>query len=76
MIVNLVINKILSLTKFMNFYSCFDKTGKVIARCQTMQDIEVLKKMGRPIVEVKEMKNEESVVCSLTGSPSDYNMDY
>ena len=29
-----------------------------------MQDIEVLKKMGRPIVEVKEMKNEESVVCS------------
>ena len=40
------------------------------------EDIEVLKKMGRPIVEVKEMKNEESVVCSLTGSPSDFNMDY
>ena len=31
----------------MNFYSCFDETGKVIARCQTKQDIEVLKKMGR-----------------------------
>ena len=39
----------------MNFYSCFDKQGKIIARCQTIQDIEVLKKMGRPIVEVKEM---------------------
>ena len=60
----------------MNFYSCSDKAGKVIARCQTIQDIEVLKKMGRPIVEVREMKREESVVCSLTGSPSDYNMDY
>ena len=60
----------------MNFYSCFDEQGKIIARCQTIQDIEVLKKMGRPIVEVKEMKNEESVVCSLTGSPSDFNRDY
>ena len=60
----------------MNFYSCFDEKGNVIARCQTKQDIEVLIKMGRPIVEVKEMKNEESVVCSLTGSPADYNMDY
>ena len=48
----------------------------MIARCQTKEDIEVLKKMGRPIVEVKEMKNEESVVCSLTGSPSDFNEDY
>ena len=60
----------------MNFYSCFDETGKIIARCQTIQDIEVLKKMGRPISEVREMKNEESVVCSLTGSPSDFKMDY
>ncbi len=32
---------------------------KIIARCQTKEDIEVLKKMGRPIVEVKEIKNEE-----------------
>ena len=60
----------------MNFYSCFDKQGKIIARCKTIQDIEFLKKIGRPIVEVKEMKNEESVVGSLTGSPSDFNRDY
>ena len=60
----------------MNFYSCFDGQGKIIARCQTDQDINVLKKMGRPIAEVRQMKNEESIVCSLTGSPSDFNMDY
>ena len=60
----------------MTYYSCFDQKGQVIARCQTIQDIEVLRKMGRPIVEVKEMKNEKSVVCSLIGSPSDFNMDY
>ena len=60
----------------MTYYSCFDKEGNIIARCQTKENINVLKKMGRPIVEIKEMKNEESVVCSLTGSPSDYNEDY
>ena len=60
----------------MDFYSCFDGQGKIIARCQTHQDINVLKKMGRPIAEVRQMKNEEAVVCSLTGSPSDFNMDY
>ena len=60
----------------MTYYSCFDEQGEVIARCQTKEDIEVLKKMGRPIVDVKEMKNDESVVCCLTGSPSDYNEDY
>jgi len=60
----------------MDFYSCFDGQGKIIARCQTDQDINVLKKMGRPIAEVRQMKNEESIVCSLTGSPSDFNMDY
>ena len=60
----------------MDFYSCFDGQGKMIARCQTDQDINVLKKMGRPIAEVRQMKNEESIVCSLTGSPSDFNMDY
>ena len=32
--------------------------------------------MGRQIAGIKEMKMEEAVVCSLTGSPSDYNMDY
>ena len=60
----------------MTYYSCFDQKGQIIARCQTFQDIKVLKKMGRPIVEIKEMKNEESIDCSLTGSPSDFNMDY
>ena len=60
----------------MTYYSWFDQNVQIIARCQTIQDIEVIKKMGRPIVEIKEMKNEESVVCSLTGSPSDFNMDY
>ena len=60
----------------MTYYSCFDPQGEIIARCQTKEDIEVLKKMGRPIVDVKQMTNEESVVCSLTGSPSDYNEDY
>ena len=42
---------------------------EIITRCQTKKDIEVLKKMGRPIVEIKEMKNEEWVVSSLTVSP-------
>ena len=60
----------------MNFYSCFDGQGDMIARCQTSQDIEVLKRMGRPIVEVRPMKNEEAVVCSLMSSPSDFDMDY
>ena len=60
----------------MTYYSYFDQKGQIITRCQTFQDIEVLRKMGRPIVEVKEMKNEESVVCSLTGSSFDFNMDY
>jgi len=60
----------------MAFYSCFDAQGKVIARCHTHQDVEVLRRMGRPIAEVRQMKNEEAVVCSLTSSPSDFNMDY
>ncbi len=60
----------------MDFYSCFDGQGKIIARCQTDQDINVLKKMGRPISEVRQMKKEEAIVCSLTGGPSDFNMDY
>ncbi len=45
-------------------------------RMPDLSGIDVLKKMGRPIMEIKEMKKEESVVCSLTGSPSDYNEDY
>ncbi len=60
----------------MNFYSCFDFEGQVIARCQTHQEIESLRKMGRPIGEVRVMKNEEAVICSLTGSPSEFNEDF
>ena len=60
----------------MDFYCCFDGQGEFIARCQTDKDIDVLRKMGRPIAEVRQMKREEAVVCSLTGSPSDFNMDY
>ena len=60
----------------MTFYSCFDREGKVIARCKTHQEVEVLKRMGRPISQVREMKNEEAVVCSLTNSPAECNEDY
>ena len=60
----------------MTFYSCFDSKGALIARCQTEEEIAVLRRMGRPIAEVKAMKNEESVVCSLTGSPRDYNEEF
>mgnify|MGYP001400663015 CR=1 FL=1 len=60
----------------MTFFSCFGPNGEMIARCQTFQDIEALKRMGRPIKEVKEMRHEEAVVCSLTNSPSEFNEDY
>ena len=60
----------------MIFYSCFDGEGQVIARCQTSQEIEALQKMGRPIVEVRAMKPEEAVVCSLTSTPGEFNEDY
>ena len=60
----------------MTFYTCFDDKGTVIARCQTQEEIAVLRRMGRPIADVKAMTNEEAVVCSLTGSPSDYNDDF
>ncbi len=60
----------------MTFYSCFDGKGRVIARCQTSQEIEVLRRMGRPIAEVKAMRNEEAVVCSLTNTPSEFNEDF
>ena len=32
--------------------------------------------MGRQIVGIKEIKMEETVVCSLSGSTSDYNINY
>ena len=60
----------------MDFYSCFYGRGKIIDRCETDRYINILKKIGRPTFEVRKMKDQESVVCSLTGSPSDFNMDY
>ena len=60
----------------MTFYTCIDDKGSVIARCQTEEEIAVLRRMGRPIAKVHAMKQEEAVVCSLTGSPSDYNDEY
>jgi hypothetical protein len=53
----------------MTFYTCLDNKGDVIARCQTKEDVAVLQRMGRPIAEVKAMRNEEAVVCSLTAAP-------
>ena len=60
----------------MTFYTCFDPQGQMIARCQTQEDIQVLRRMGRPIANIQAMRSEEAVVCSLTGSPSDYNEEY
>ena len=60
----------------MTFYTCLDDKGSVIARCQTEEEIAVLRRMRRPIAKVHAMKQEEAVVCSLTGSPSDYNDEY
>ena len=45
--------KVLLMLVFINRFS-----KEKIALCQIKKYIEVLKKMGRPIVEVKEMKNE------------------
>ena len=58
------------------FFCCYDEQGTLIARCQTMADVDVLKKMGRPVVKVAEMTEEESVVCSLTDTPAAFNQDY
>ena len=60
----------------MIFYSCFDGKGQVIARCQTHQEIEVLRRMGRPIAEVRQMRNEEAVVCSLTSNLYEFKDDF
>ena len=57
----------------MTYYTCFDQGGAVIARCQTEQDIDVLRQMGRPISKIQTMRQEEAVVCSLTGSPAEYD---
>ena len=60
----------------MDSYSCFDGRVEIIDRCKIDQSINVLKKMGKPLFEVQKIKDEEVVVCSLTGSPSDFYMDY
>ena len=60
----------------MTFYTCFDAKGQMIARCQTQEDIQVLRRMGRPIANVQQMRHEEAVVCSLTGSPSEFDEEY
>ena len=57
----------------MTYYTCFDQGGDVIARCQTQQQIAVLREMGRPISKIQKMRQEEAVVCSLTGSPAEYD---
>ena len=56
----------------MDFYSCFDGQGEIIGARLTK--INVLKKMGRQLGTSNEKRG--AVVCSLTGSPSDFNMDY
>ena len=37
----------------MTFYTCLDDKGSVIARCQTEEEIAVLRRMGRPIAKVR-----------------------
>ena len=55
----------------MTYYSCFDH----LINCQTKEDINVLKKMGNQNGNKRNEKRGINV-CSLTGSPSDYNEDY
>ena len=61
------------------FFCCYDGEGTLLARCQTMADVEVLRRLGRPGVKVGEMGPEESVVCRLTDAPVSvgaYNDEY
>ena len=44
----------------MTFYTCFDPQGQMIARCQTQEDIQVLRRMGRPIANVQAMRGRRS----------------
>ncbi|TGG82926.1 MAG: hypothetical protein ERJ67_08485 [Aphanocapsa feldmannii 277cV] len=60
----------------MTFFCCYDGNGDVIARCQTIADVEVLRGLGRPVAKVIAMAQEESVVCTLTDSPNAFNLDY
>jgi hypothetical protein len=41
-----------------------------------MADVEVLRRLGRPVNRVVEMSSEEAVVCRITDSPSAFNQDY
>ena len=59
----------------MTFYTCLDDKGSVIARCQTERKYPA-PTHGTSHAKVHAMKQQEAVVCSLTGSPSDYNDEY
>jgi hypothetical protein len=61
---------------FLKFFCCFDQEGTLIARCQTMADVEVLKSLGRPVAKVVEMEPGEAVVCRVTDSPASFNEDF
>ena len=64
---------------FVKFFCCYDGEGTLLARCQTMADVEVLRRLGRPVVKVVEMEPEEAVVCRLTDapvSPGAFNEEY
>jgi hypothetical protein len=58
------------------FFCCFDGQGSLLARCQTMSDVEVLRRLGRPVNRVVEMSSEEAVICRITDSPAAFNQDY
>ena len=59
----------------MTFFTCFDDQGQLIARCQTREEIEALRRRGRPIAAGRELQPVASAVCRLTGSPSEFNED-
>ena len=64
---------------FVKFFCCFDGEGTLLARCQTMADVEVLRRLRRPVVKVVEMEPEEAVVCRVTDapvSPKAFNEEY
>ena len=50
----------------MKFFCCYDSEGTLLARCQTMADVEVLRRLGRPVVKVVEMEPEEAINCIAT----------
>ena len=58
-----------------DFLHLFRLPGPVDRPLSTPEQIEALRRRGRPIAGVQAMKPEEAVVCSLTGSPADFNED-